>query len=203
MSIEHFFLFEGLKKEEIIQIKSLLSSPVLYKKGEIIYSADSFIDAIGFIIKGKAFARSTDSLHMNSFNAGSCFGVAALFGNDKTYVSTIIAEQDTEVLFITEAELKYIFEKYPKCSLNYISFLSDKVRFLNKKIGLVSTHSAEETLYKYLSSVADESGCATLPKSMTLLAKILGISRASLYRAMDTLQSDGRIKRENNIIKVI
>lgn len=203
MSIEHFFLFEGLGAEDLIQIESFLSSPVCYKKGEIIYSADSFIDAIGFIIKGKAFAVSADSLHMNSFNAGSCFGVAALFGSDKTYVSTIVAEQDTKVLFITEAELKYIFEKYPKCSLNYISFLSDKIRFLNKKIGLVSTHSTEETVYKYLSSVADGNGYAALPKSMTLLAKMLGISRASLYRAMDTLQGDGRIKRENNIIKVI
>lgn len=201
--VEGCFLFDGLQKEEILQIEKTLSSPVSYKKGEIIYRGENFSPALGFVLKGKAFALSADSLHMNSFTKGSCFGAAALFGGEKTYVSTIVAEQDTDLLFITEEQLKYIFAVFPKCSLNYISFLSDKVRFLNKKIGLVSTHGSEETLYKYLTSVTDSEGYALLPKSMTLLSKMLGIGRATLYRAIDSLEKSGRILRENNKVKVI
>ena len=38
---------------------------------------------------------------------------------------------------------------------------------------------------------------------MTLLAKTLGLGRATLYRSLDNLERDGIILRENNNIKVI
>ena len=202
--LKELFLFNGLKEAEIKQISNLLPKPISYKKGEVIYSTEDFPNAIGFLVKGKAFAMSSnEGLHMNSFSEGTCFGAAAIFGDNNTYVSTILSESDCKILFITEELLKKIFETNPKISLNYISFLSDKIRFLNKKIGLVSSSSAEEKVLKFLSYSADNDGYALLPKSMTLLAKMLGLGRATLYRCLDTLEANNSILRENNKIKVI
>ena len=202
--LKELFLFKDIPEAEIEKITHLLPKTVTYKKGEIIYSAEDFPNAIGFLVKGKAFAvASNDGLHMNSFNQGTCFGAAAIFGDNSTYVSTIFAESDSEILFVTEDLLKKIFEINPKISLNYISFLSDKIRFLNKKIGLVSSSSAEEKVLKFLSYSADGDGYALLPKSMTLLAKMLGLGRATLYRCLDSLEANNIILRENNKIKVI
>ena len=139
---------------------------------------------------------------MKSFESGSVFGAAAVFGGEK-YVSKIIAETNTTILFITEHQLKEVFIEYPQTSLNYISFLSEKIRFLNSKLSVISCGSAEDTVYRYLSGVTDSENYARLPESMTLLAKMLGLGRASLYRSLDALEQSGMIMRENNKLKVI
>ena len=202
---EELFLLEGLSEKEKSQITKSFDSPILFRKGEIIYTADKFSNSLGFICRGKAFAvtNSGQELFMNSFGEGSCFGAAALFGGGENYVSTIIAKTDTEVLFISEDTLNSIFTSFPKTSINYISFLSDKVRFLNKKLSMLSCSNADETVLNYLSSVRDSEGYALIPKNMTLFSKMLGIGRASLYRSLDKLEENGKILRENNKIKVI
>lgn len=204
-SLKDLFLFAGLTDSEKCEIINSFSKPCNFKKGEIIYSADNFRNAMGVILSGKAFAVTCGGceLYMKSFEKGAVFGVASMFGDKEKYVSTIVAERETEVLFIDETTLRSVFLKNPEISLNYISFLSNKIRFLNSKLTLLSVGSSEDTLYKYLYSVADDEGIAAVPKSMTLLAKMLGLSRATLYRSLDTLIESGKIIRENNLIKVI
>lgn len=203
--LDELFLLDGLTKSEKAEALSLLSPTVRFLKGDVIYSADNFKNAIGVIIKGNAFAVNCGSseLYMKTFSPGSFFGAAAVFGGNEKYVSTIIAKTNVEVLFLEESELTEIFTKFPKASINYITFLTDKIRFLNTKLSLLSCSSAEDTLFEYFKSTADKEGNATLPKSMTLLSRMLGVSRASLYRCIDALIDSGKIQKENNIIKVI
>lgn len=203
--ISNLFLFKGLEDKEIKEIISFLDSPVHFNKGDTIYSADKFEKALGYIIKGKASAvtDNSDGFFMKTFSKDSVFGAAAVFGNSDTYVSHIVANTDTDVLFIDETTLKKIFEKYPKTSINYINFLSDKIRFLNRKLSMISCTSAEDVVYKYLIDNMPDSKIVKIPVSLTLFAKMLGLSRATLYRGFDALEQKGKIKREKNIIKVI
>lgn len=203
--MDKIFLFNGLNDSEKHEACKLLKATKKFKKGEIIYSAENFSNAIGYIINGKAVAVSNNGslLHMNTFLEGSCFGVAALFGESEQYVSSIVAKTDCEIQFITEAELQKIFSLFPICSVNYIKFLSEKIRFLNKKLDMLSRPSAEDTVLNYLTTNSDQNGIAKIPKNITLVAKTLGLGRASVYRSLDSLESKGKILRENNSIKVI
>ncbi|MBE6787335.1 MAG: Crp/Fnr family transcriptional regulator [Ruminococcaceae bacterium] len=205
MKYQNLFLLKGLELCDIDQIVKLFPPSNNFKKGETIYSDKVFNNAIGFIIKGKAFAVSNNQnkIMLQTFEQGMCFGAAALFGGKDTYVSTITAKSDCEILFLNEQTLKQIFEKYPKTALNYITFLSDKVRLLNNKLCVISCSAAEDTLYTYFSSVADSEGFAQIPQNMTRFAKTLGLSRATLYRALDILLQNGSILKENNKFKVI
>lgn len=202
---DDFFLLNGLSGAEISEIISNFSKPLAFKKGETVYSKHKFSNAIGYIIKGEAVANSDNKneAHLKTFQKGMSFGAAALFGGGNSYISTITAKTDLEVLFITEAELLRLFEKYPQTAVNYIAFLSEKVRFLNKKLNAVSSNGAENTVYKYLTSLADDGGEVKAFKNMTLVSRTLGISRASLYRALSSLEAQGCIIKENNKIKVI
>ncbi len=205
MKYSKLFLFKNLKEIEIEKIIAQLPKPLKFKKGEIIYSADTFKNAIGFILKGTAFAVSNNEnkIYLKMFNENMCFGAAAVFGGTENYVSTITAKTDCEILFITEKTLEKIFTNHPKCAINYIAFLSDKVRFLNTKLRVISCVSAEDTILTYLSSVDSANGYANIPENMSLFAKMLGLSRATLYRALDILEKNGSILKENNKIKVI
>lgn len=68
---------------------------------------------------------------------------------------------------------------------------------------MISCTSAEDVVYKYLIDNMPDSKIVKIPVSFTLLAKMLGLSRATLYRGFDALEQKGKIKREKNIIKVI
>lgn len=204
-NIGTLFLFDGLSEQQKSEILSSLSEPVHFSKGEVIYATDRFDKAIGFLLSGSAYAIADNSnrVVMRKFAPGMCFGAAALFGCSENYVSTVTAKTDTDIQFLHEEEIRNLFLRYPKTAVNYISFLSDKIRFLNARLSVLSCGNAEKTVYQYLLSVTDESGTAQLPKSMTLLSKMLGLGRASLYRALGSLEKSGFIKRENNQIKVI
>lgn len=202
--LENLFLLKGLGKDQKEEIIKLFGNTVRFKKGEIIYSKDSFSNAIGYIIKGKATAvtDNNDNIHLRTFEKGACFGAASIFGGNEHYVSTVTAKTDLEILFITEKMLKKIFLKYPETATNYIEFLSDKIRFLNTKLSVISCQNADDTVLKYLLGNIDKNNTVVL-KSMTLLASGLGLSRATLYRSLDSLQEKGVILRENNTVKVI
>ncbi len=198
-------MFNGLENDEILKIGKSFSKPVCFRKGETVYSNKQFSNAIGYILKGVAVAKSDNQseIHLKTFQKGMSFGAAAVFGGGESYISNITAKTDLEVLFITEAELLKLFEEYPKTAVNYITFLSERVRFLNQKLNVVSSAGSENTLYKYLTSLADKNGVVHNLKNMTLLSKTLGISRASLYRALSALEEQGYIIKQNNDIKVI
>ncbi len=203
--INNIFLLQGLSDSQKKEVISFFDEPVTFNKGDTIYSADTYKKAIGFIIEGNASATSDNpqGLFKKSFTAGNVFGAAAIFGHQGAYISKIVAETKATVLFIDEATLLKIFNLFPQASLNYISFLSDKIRFLNQKLNMISCTNAEDTVYKYLIDNMDSDNTVNLPVSMTLLAKMLGLGRATLYRSFDALTEKGKIKRENNKYKVI
>ena len=203
--LNKIFLFKELNADDIEEIISKYSTIQTFKPKDIIYSDIKFPHAIGIVIKGKCYALTNNSgnVYMNNFETGDCFGVAAIFGNKEKYVSTIISKTKTEILFINEKNLKQIFLMHPQVSLNYIEFLSNKIRFLNTKLKVLSNSATEDTVLNYLTTVTNGGGFAEIPVNMTMLAKMLGIGRASLYRSIDSLESKGIIIRENNKIKVI
>ena len=205
MDYSKLFLLKELSEDSVTAISSTFAPTQKFKKGEIIYSADTFKNAIGFVVSGSvvAVANNHNEILLKNFTQNMCFGVAAIFGGGDNYVSTITAKTDCEILFINEETLKTIFNEYPQVAINYITFISDKIRFLNEKLRVISCMSAEDTLMTYFSSVADRDGYANIPENMTRFAKTLGLSRATLYRALDILEKNGSILKENNKLKVI
>ena len=200
--LDDLFLLDGLSDNEKANAISLLETPLTFKKGEVIYSEDCFKKALGLFLSGSASAVNK-SLYKKRFETGSVFGAAALFGRDNCYVSKIIADTNCEVLFITEDALKKIFNLYPAATINYITFLSNKIRFLNHKLNMISCTHAEDTVYNFLIQNMNSEKIVNLPVSMTTLARMLGLGRATLYRNLDNLENKGKIKREKNNIKVI
>lgn len=198
---EEIFLFFGLSETETAAIKKVVPAPINYKRGQSIYSTKQFQKALGIVLGGVAVAKSGE-VTKRRFTAGEIFGAATLFTDCSDYVSDIIALSDCTVQLIPEAVLKEIFTRHPETAVNYIRFLTGKVRFLNQKIAQLSARSAAGKLYSFFTCSADSSGIVTVP-SMMSVAKQTGIGRTSLYRGLEELETAGLIERKNNIIRVI
>jgi len=74
--------------------------------------------------------------------------------------------------------------------------LSDRIRYLNSKIDSFASGNAINRLAKFLLA---ESPCEI---SMQSLSQVLGISRVTLYREMEKLESAGAVKREGKRLYV-
>ena len=194
------FLFDGLKDEQKQEITKHFMPVEQFCKGDVIYNSNHYEKALGVVLDGTATARSGDVIK-RTFSSGDIFGAAAVFGENNEYVSEIVATGNCTVQLIPESILIKLFEKYPQTSLNYIKFLTEKVRFLNNKISQFSARGVTQKLYAYLVQAADESGAVTVP-SMTEITRQTGIGRTSLYRCLDELTNSGQIVRKNNTIRV-
>ena len=132
---------------------------------------------------------------------GDAFGAASLFGSF-AYPTECIADCDCELILIPLALVTRLIGENTVISLNYLKFLSSKISFLNREIAVFTAGSAEDKLAVYLYSLGLAEDTVTVG-SMTSLASQLGISRASLYRAVENLVSVGAVKYDGKAFTII
>lgn len=198
-----FFLFEGLDEAALCAIEQRLEAPVTYRRGQVVYNTHTFRRAVGLIVRGAVTVRSSGEVIINHLHAGEIFGVAALFDQEQeTYVTEILADEDTAVRFIPQELMSRLLADFPPIAERYIRFLSDRVRFLNRKLSALTIGNTENRLYHYLLSHQDERGTIRLPDTMTELAKALNMGRSSLYRALDTLVREGILVKEDKTYRI-
>ena len=140
---------------------------------------------------------------MNDLLVGDVFGVAALFGSDEEYPSTVIAETDCDILFIPQETVVRWMASVPRVAENYVRFLSDRIRFLNLRLSTLTAGQADGKLWRWLLAHRDENGVVTVTDGMSELAERLDMGRSSLYRSLDALTALGRIRRERKKIYIL
>ena len=130
------------------------------------------------------------------------FGVATLFAASPA-VTRVTAEQPTHVLIVSEAAVRALLTGTPAFALNYVAFLSDRIRFLNRRLACLGAGSAARRLAAWLdASIPDGAAEYELPLSLSRLPDALGVSRASLYRALGELEAAGHIARSGRHISL-
>lgn len=199
--LRRHFLFQGA--EELLS-DALALGAERFSRGETICDPATAERALGIVLEGRAeaVAPTRERAVLAAFGPGDTFGAAALFGGEG-YVSRIRAVTGCTVLLLPEALLRQWFARCPRMAVNYIAFLSDRVRFLNGKIAIFTQDSAQHRLYRWLRANCDETGCLPEKLSMTKLAATLSMGRTSLYRAMEELAEAGLIVRDGKRIEVI
>ena len=172
---------------------------VAFDTGEIVSASRASM--LGIVLSGKFMIKSAEGgrVLMNSVGAGDVFGAATVFlgGNE---VSTITAVKKSEVLFVPAEVLEKIFDTDSGFAVGYTRFLSEKIRFLNKKIISLSSPRADVALAGFISE--QSGGGDEIKLNCAACAKKLGIGRTTLYRAVGMLEDDGIISYADGIIKI-
>lgn len=200
-------LFRGCSEKDIKKIIIDGGKAISFRSGDIM---ETDFRSVGILLSGRGAIYSSDkSRHtlLRFISPGDAVGVAGLFAA-KAPETQIIACGDgkSEMFFIGREAFEQLMneESDGQFRTNLIKFLSDRVTFLNSRIDCVTGGSAERRLALFIkNSPVDSSGCVSLGMSMTALAHALDIGRASLYRAFDSLQSDGIITRDGDRITVL
>ena len=168
-----------------------------YTSGDEICSPCTAGDSVGVIIRGCASVSSSNeekNVLLRTMGDGAMFGIANLYSQNIEFPTRIVAKSACDVLFIKKDAIKALIENDKKTLLAFLSFQSNKIVYLNKKINSFTAGGAERRLSLFLLDNAVD-GVYSAEVSMSALAEMLDIGRASLYRAFDALEATGCIER--------
>ena len=197
------FLLDGLSADEMERCIAIgVGETLSFHKGEVLYDADHVKRALAVVVHGHVRVMY-GRVVMNDLHSGEVFGAAALYGSDEAYPSTVVAVTDGCVRLIPQEIVSRWMAEVPRVAENYVRFLSDRIRFLNRRLSTLTVGSADGRLWKYLCTHRDESNTVRVDGGMSALAERLDMGRSSLYRSLDALTYAGRIRRDGKIIYLL
>ena len=201
------FLFKGLSPSELDTALGSLTAPIeSFAKGDLVFSPLDDKKRIGFVLEGECSVLRTrgerDGVIINTLGRGAPFGILSVFKEGGEPLTEVYAARASEIIFIGKEDLISLTETSSAVAMNIIKFLADRVSFLNERITAFSGGSAEQKLASHLLSLMHHGDGFEFPLNKKKTAEALGCGRASLYRALATLEAEGAIKTDDKKIYI-
>lgn len=203
--IETLFLFKHLPAKDLDAALLLANGKyVTYSANECVIDRFERDRVLGFVTEGElhVYGGRDCQILMNTLGAGSCYGASTLFSANEDFPTRIVAHKSSTVWKIPEERVLDLIRVYPQIAINYVSFLSDRIRFLNKRVDALTARSAESKVAAFLLSHTDADGSLESPLNMSEIASALGIGRASFYRILDAFAANGDIEGRGHLVKI-
>ena len=195
-------IFKDADEKILTSVLNTYGKSVSYSKNDIVFSKETYSPVLCLIIKGEARVSKGETV-ISHLKDGEIFGAAFLYNQSYEFENTVTALTPLKVVIIEKSGVDELIKCDSSISFNYISYLSERIGFLNDKIEGYTKPSAEEKLLLYLKKNADiNNGKCEISVSMTELSHVLQISRASLYRVIEALEQQGKICRDGKKIYV-
>ncbi|MBQ6820682.1 MAG: Crp/Fnr family transcriptional regulator [Clostridium sp.] len=177
-----------------------------YKKGQFI---SDFFDGeyyVGIIEKGEVsvycISRDGNEVNMSLLKEGDIFGIANIF-EEEDLDTVLKCKSDVKAVFYPKKDYIEMMQKDSSINIEYIRYCNKKIQFLLKRIEFLNIQSSKKKLIEHLLEKSGEDDIILLECSKEELSKILSISRASLYRELQLLQSKKYLDFDKNIIKIL
>ena len=202
--LKNTFLFNGMEETDISSLLACISpEEITYQKGDVIFSPDGFERKLGFVLRGECVVgRHTGGsfVPLNTLKKGNSFGILTVFSAYDEFPTLIKAKNSCTVLFFSADSTRELVEKNPIVSMNVIEFLAKKISFLNQKVAAFSGGSVEEKLAGYILELKRKENSLSFDFNKKKSAEALNCGRASLYRAISSLEDAGFVSFDNKKI---
>ncbi len=175
-----------------------------FEPSSVIIAPDNKKSQICIVVSGTVEILCNNSEHkvlLKTSGIGTIFGVANLYADNETFPSIVSSKTETKILMIDKQIFKSMLEAEPQILNNFIVFLSNKVIYLNKKIASYTAGNNEKKLAYFLAE-NEINGVISTTVSISDIAVMLDMGRASLYRAFDKLERENIISRNGRKIYI-
>ena len=157
-----------------------------FRRGDEILSPSRGGRIMGMIIAGSAAVNKGRAV-INTLVPGDIFGAVTLFSDEPSPATTVTARVECSAVFFEKDAIAELIESEPGAAIGFAAYLSARIRFLTRRIEALTAGEREQD------GEVDIQSCAEL-------ARRLDVGRASLYRALDSLETSGDIRREGKKI---
>ena len=204
---------EGLSKDQIDTISSIIQQQGPIKPGEAIFRMEDRFKSIYAIQSGavkieSALDDGTPLIHGFYFS-GELVGVEAVGATH--YQSDAIALDTTWVCEIPFERIETLCSEIPKLQHEILHLLGKRIRYTNRTIVQGRYLSADRRFLLFLNDLyqrkgeirADGSRRVTLPMTKGDIAIHLGLRPESLSRALSKLQEEGVLRNRAREIEIL
>jgi len=140
--------------------------------------------------------------------AGATIAEIPVF-DDRPYPSTVIAEEETVVLFLEKREVRKLCLEYPQIALSALKLLAGRLRKCAELVETIALKDVDQRVARWLLNEAKSYGTRS-PKGLELrlrlthqhIASRIGSVREVVSRALARLQQNGLIMIEGRSITI-
>ena len=170
-------------------------------RDEILFLAGEEARGLYVIIEGsvRAFRDAADGreqvIHVE--RAGATIAELPVF-DDKSYPSTVAANEETRLLFIDKKDVKRLCMEYPQIALAALKLLATRLRRCAALVETLSLRDVDQRLARWLLQEAQANGKShgrgyEMPLALThqQIASHIGSVREVVSRALNRLQKNG------------
>lgn len=207
-------LFRDVSQQEMGEMLHCLNGAVrLYQKDEIIWMAGESIDRMGIVVEGTVRVIRDDvfgNRHiLTDIAPGQLFGEAFVCAGVKTAPVTVIAREQSKVLFVEFHKLMTTCRNscayHNQLIFNMLSIIAQKNILLNKKMSYVTAKSTRNKIAMYLADIMEEpeQKSVRIPFNRNDLAEFLDVNRSVLSRQLSQMKSEGIIDMRKNVFYIL
>ncbi len=160
-----------------------------FKRGEDISEVQNGVECVGVILKGSAQVSPSCHGAVSLMSTGGEFGICNIFVREKMPTS-LTAKTCCKAAFIPKDTFAGMLSRDSVLMYRYVRLCNEKMIYLADRLALMSISGSQARLAFWLDK--NKGGGQVLSKDD--LAKQLGMSRASLFRAISGLEAKGIIK---------
>lgn len=171
-----------------------------FRRGEIISELQNGVDCVGLILKGCAEVSPRCESAVSVLSSGCEFGICNIFVR-REMPTVITAKTPCKAGFIPKDDFARLLELDSVLMYRYIRLCNQKMIYLADKLRLMSISGCDARLAYWLKTNRS-GGCVRIAGSKDELARQLGMSRASLFRALASLEKDGIISAVGETITI-
>jgi CRP/FNR family transcriptional regulator len=186
-------MFGSLTAVELRAVSAICTERRL-KKGEILFVAGETALGLYVIVKGSLRAYRTNkegreqTIHVEK--AGSTIAEVPVF-DGQPYPSTVSAEEESDVLFISKGDVQRVFLSHPAIALGAVKLLASRLRKTSALAEALSLQEVDQRLAAFLWQEFKDKGLKkiALPNNSAIAAR-LGSVREVVSRALSKLERE-------------
>jgi CRP-like cAMP-binding protein len=191
-------LFSGVDAKEIDRLMDGISYKSLrYGKDDILAMAGDVVAGQYIMLSGEVRGEMTNYMgkvvKIEDIRGCQLLAPAFLFGADNHYPVDIIANSETECIYISKSGFSKLLLMSQKVQNNFLDIISSKTQFLSNKIRFLALQPLKGKIASYLLIRTRKTLLNTLdlPYSQENLADLFGVTRPALTRALRELDQEG------------
>ncbi|RKD28797.1 Crp/Fnr family transcriptional regulator [Thermohalobacter berrensis] len=203
-------LFKGLDEKSISDIIEKINYKVnKFSKNQTIAIEGDDCKSIGIVLKGSIHIQkiypSGKTVTINRISKGGIFGEVIIFSNMNEYPATIVAVENTEIMFIYKHEILKLCSTNTHILNNFMELLSNKILMLNRKLKSLSYHTIREKISSFLLEEYSKQKSQTIKIKLSRkeMAERFGIPRPSLSRELAKMKKEGLIDFDRKTVKIL
>ncbi len=204
-------LFAGSGRAELAELAASASERHM-AADEFLFSAGDPSEGLYVVMAGKtrAVRHGIDGREqvIHEDGPGSTFPEVAVF-DDGPYPSTVIAVEDSSLLFIPKRDVREFFLRHPKAALHALRILSGRLRRATGLVEDLSLRDVSQRLAEYVLKEAARQGLSSRPRVLDLvhsnqeIGDLIGTVREVVSRSFAKLQRKGWIRKHGRRIEIL